>query len=653
MALDVWVGASQAALPPVGGTWLADPTSGGGGATQGAAAALTASSSLTGAGVVPLVAGASLTSSSTLSDAATLVAVAAVPLAASSTLMVVPGGSQIGAAALTASSSLTVGAPTVQTAGAATLVATSSLSASGTTTAAAAAALSASSALAATATATMQVSAALSATTALSASATLQLVAAAALTAVCDLTATGQVSVAAADLTARSVLSASGVIPVFTVDAQAHLVATSSIVVPADVNSVYAQRMTATSSLVAAADVGTSVLAAVALTAYSVLTATGGKASSATVIRLGRRTGVAQFHALSGSFWLPVLIGESGSQPLDFSKATSDPPSDPRGTWLALTASAAETLTVTSTAAFPLTVETWSGDAHDVAELTQLAAGAGTVSAPLALGQRALVRAYPTTATDVGTATISWSVAPRPDSGTLSFITATEILETPGWLAAGVAYASPGATLEFTLDGAATVVFTSLVDDLGLAAADSVLLPQLTAGTHTITVTDPVSGQSASQDFTVDLVPEAPLAPGSDVSPTVDQTSIRWAFQDPAPGGETFVFPINPSEMSSPHFARNVTPDHTLAPSGQSIIWEGLPDPVSWQVRGSVETQAHYEALERFYALRRRFFVVDHLRRAWVVSFESLEFAKKRSTNDWTNDYTLKFLILAGPVTTS
>lgn len=371
------------------------------------------------------------------------------------------------------------------------------------------------------------------------------------------------------------------------------------------------------------------------------------------LVMVGRRSGVGQFHALSGSFWLPVLIAESGTEALDFSTTVTDPsPMEPRGRWVAFDATASETVsasaTVTSATAFPLTVEVYAGDAHDVAELVQLGAGAGSASGPLALGQRVLIRAYPTSTTDVGTATVTWSVAPRPASGLLSFTTATEILETPGWLAIGVACATPGATLEFTLDGSATVVFTCLVDDLGLAAADSVLLPQLTAGGHTITVTDPTTGQSATNSFTVDLEPAAPSAMGADVPPTIDPSMVqRWSFIDPAPGGETFTFPINPSKMSSPHYVRNVTPEHTLAPSGQPIIWEGLPDPAPWTIEGSVETQAHYEAIERFYALRRRFYVVDHLSRAWVVSFESFEPVKKKSIGDWDHDYTLKFLILA------
>jgi hypothetical protein len=117
-------------------------------------------------------------------------------------------------------------------------------------------------------------------------------------------------------------------------------------------------------------------------------------------------------------------------------------------------------------------------------------------------------------------------------------------------------------------------------------------------------------------------------------------------------GVETYVFPINPARMTSPNAQRVLTVEHTTAPDGQPMTFEGMPLGVSWSFEGNVLTQDHYEALERFFAYNCRVWLTDHFGRAWIVALESIDFTEVRALyNPWSHSYKAKALILGGPVT--
>lgn len=371
-------------------------------------------------------------------------------------------------------------------------------------------------------------------------------------------------------------------------------------------------------------------------------------------------------HSL-GSVWLPYPVTSAGSQVLDFSIVPTSP-EEPwpfvyegdgysNSLWLSFTASDTQTLSLALATTFASGIEVWTGDvvADPENDLSIEGYGQGTLEVAIAAGQTIRMRAHPLLVTQTtGTGTLTWSVAARPETGVLGFVCAAEVLETPGWLAVSLLSASPSAAVTFALDGGSTFFTVTSEEDGTFEGA--VELPALTVGSHTITATD-VDGQVQTQTFTVLLVvPPDDTIPGSTdpaTAPSLDPV-IHWVLEDPMPGGiGTYTFPINPSEMSSPFPEKQLRPERTVHPSGQDVVWEGRPDPVEWSVKGTVVTEAFYDALASYHALQRRLYVVDHHQRAWVVAFDSLTFEKKGRPDDWMHTYSAKFLILGGPVSLS
>lgn len=479
----------------------------------------------------------------------------------------------------------------------------------------------------------------------------------AALVASSTLVADGVVETAGqATFTSTSTLTAAGSIAAGG-SATAELEATSTLMAGAEVVVPGAADLSSSSTLTVAG--GLLAAAEAMLQSTSTLTAAW-SVPTGIVEQYRLPLGLTVFGFGTGSFLLPYA-GVGGSQALDFSVVTESPasglypptdgPVDSRSLWIALVSSASQTLTVTPSTAFAVGLEVWDGDPDvDPMALTLVASGTdATLEVAVAELQPLLIRVHPMTNATTGTGSVSWSLVPRAASGILQFSAATSINETPGWLSATVAAATPVGTLEFTLDADPTVIYAATAGVQG-EWIGGVLLPQLTVGTHTLYLTDTVSGQTASRTFTVTILVPDPGGPVTPPGPTAPPTAQRWYLEDV--GIEHFPFPINPTSMTSPHGTRVVTTDHTLSPTGRAILWEGFGDPVLWTVTGAVETQAFYEALERFHVKQNRVYLTDHLARIWTVAFEGLDFEEKKSSdNDWAYGYTAKFLILDGPVT--
>lgn len=230
--------------------------------------------------------------------------------------------------------------------------------------------------------------------------------------------------------------------------------------------------------------------------------------------------------------------------------------------------------------------------------------------------------------------------------------TAVTVAVSGGW---------PNDDVEFDVDG--TTVFTGTLDTDGSLVALSLPVPwDAAAGEHTVTMTSLTGapGYTISATFNLELGPAAsPVVIGPDADPVeiaAAQTSTgvrRWVLQDLMPGGlGSYVMPANPATMTSPHFQRLLSFEHTTSPAeGIYHISEVAEHAVEWQFSGFCHTQEFYEALQAYYALNRRFYLIDHRNRAWTVAFTSLDMrARLRSDvngalTDWAHDYTVSALI--------
>lgn len=257
------------------------------------------------------------------------------------------------------------------------------------------------------------------------------------------------------------------------------------------------------------------------------------------------------------------------------------------------------------------------------------------------------VRVIASTNPSTDTGTVSWSSTDRTAPFLLEVL--ADIATTPGWLKVNVSNGPPGSSVTFYVDGGSTVLFTAALDASGQIVGMSIPLPSLAAGTHSLSVISGV-GPVDSQSFNVLNGPvNYPIGEAADNAPVAaTQTNpiLRWAIQDLLPGGETYLFPINPEQQSSPHAPRVYASETTTAPDGQPLVFEGFPVAVDWTLQGKCLTQAFYEKLEHYLHQPRRVYVIDGHLRAWTVTFESMDWAPlKAAYNDWAGSYTLKLLI--------
>jgi hypothetical protein len=277
-----------------------------------------------------------------------------------------------------------------------------------------------------------------------------------------------------------------------------------------------------------------------------------------------------------------------------------------------------------------------------------------TLNAALAQSNVYFVRVLPKTTTDTDTGTVAWASVSR--TAPLYVAVLDSVQWTPGWLRVTVSNGNPLDPVEFRIDD--TYASTAALDDSGSLVATSVPVPILAQGSHIVAVATPTTSGDAS--FTVVNAPEDdPVTPPADNDPLAVDV-VKWVLQDPTynlyrtdgPIGEPqYIFPINPSKMSTPYAAKVFTTEHSTAPDGQPLIFEGSPFGVDWTIEGTCLTEDFHDRLETFLALPRRVYLIDYLHRAWTVTLESINWTRlPQQFNDWSFTYQLKAIIYAGPV---
>lgn len=130
----------------------------------------------------------------------------------------------------------------------------------------------------------------------------------------------------------------------------------------------------------------------------------------------------------------------------------------------------------------------------------------------------------------------------------------------------------------------------------------------------------------------------------------------RWTLHDPRLD-ETYVFPVNPNAMTSPHGPRSLTILATApvndAPNSAGRIIEAQPDPYEWQFSGFIRTKGHHDALHKWARKVNRVELTDHLDRTWSIRFTQFDPTEQRPREyvPWKFTYTVK-AIMYGPVAT-
>lgn len=361
---------------------------------------------------------------------------------------------------------------------------------------------------------------------------------------------------------------------------------------------------------------------------------------------------------MPGTFLDPIV--GSSPQAVDFATGaptTEIPPSEGEASsndlWYLVAGIATSTLTVAWTGV-AVGLEVWIGPSDGVLDgaedLTLLAYGAPPLSASIGPDVNYYVRVHPLVAADnASTGELSWSTAPR-DAQEIALSIGNDLYDPPAHLDVIVTSATENDVVEFEVDGAP--VAEADADDSGQLIDWSVLVDELDAGTHVLTARDRATGQLSSKSFQVivragagETVP-FPDDPGPVPGP---DGVIRWLVRD-LDATEEYSFPNNPSQMDSPHAARQINTDHTTHPDGQPILFEGAPVPRVWNVEGAALSQAHVEKLEEFLASNARWWVIDHLKRAWLCTFEGIDWQEiKDVTRPYAQRYRMRLNIYDGP----
>jgi hypothetical protein len=218
-----------------------------------------------------------------------------------------------------------------------------------------------------------------------------------------------------------------------------------------------------------------------------------------------------------------------------------------------------------------------------------------------------------------------------------------------------------GEAVDFTLVGNASVLATLQADEQGTIVGVTVPLGlPLSAGTYTLQATGESSGRVGSCTFQLLNDPMTRPAPPPDDVPVSPPTQVgiqRWVFQDPMPGGlATLVFPANPEKASSFYAPVPVTVEHTVAQDGTAVVWEGAPTALAAQFSGYTTDETFYLAVEAYAALNRKFYLIDHRSKVWVVALTSFGPDRRivqpvhQTDSSWACNYTATVMIFAGPM---
>lgn len=207
------------------------------------------------------------------------------------------------------------------------------------------------------------------------------------------------------------------------------------------------------------------------------------------------------------------------------------------------------------------------------------------------------------------------------------------------------------ATAQASSDGIAQVP-VPITASLGGAVGINNLLVRQTVGandfetavlTYSVTVAPALLPSPQAADVSPVPVPEAEIPSGR-----------SWVFQDLAPGGlGSYVLPISPASMSSPHYEHEFTSKSTASKSARKFhIFQAATFPKEWTFGGYCPTEEMAEMLLAFRALNRRIYVIDHHGRAWKVAITDLSIIPRLrhvfngEISDWGSDWEMTVTML-------
>jgi len=233
------------------------------------------------------------------------------------------------------------------------------------------------------------------------------------------------------------------------------------------------------------------------------------------------------------------------------------------------------------------------------------------------------------------------------------------LLQAPTSVQVQVFNLDPSAEITFDIDG--TEVYTATADSTGFLGQTSIPVAEALgdAGTHTLTATS--AGRTPdSQNFTIKREPNLALhALGPDAEPVAISGTIgpngerHFVLQDLMPDGlGSWVMDPSPTSWNPPYVHKATNVEHTTAGSGRYEITESLLGPMDFTLAGYCPDETFYNHLLDYDGLKRRFYLIDHRNRAWIVAFTGTELKPRKrqqdqdgTFTDWAHDYTIHAVV--------
>jgi hypothetical protein len=124
----------------------------------------------------------------------------------------------------------------------------------------------------------------------------------------------------------------------------------------------------------------------------------------------------------------------------------------------------------------------------------------------------------------------------------------------------------------------------------------------------------------------------------------------RWVLRDPFdkdPQTNSYTFPRNPEEMSSP-FAERVISSSPTTYRGH-VLREGSPLPKQWTFSGTIPDAEMYEALRAWvYDRHHRLWIYDHYGRRITIVLQNFDPTPKRAYGKyWKHTYSITAQVLS------
>lgn len=238
------------------------------------------------------------------------------------------------------------------------------------------------------------------------------------------------------------------------------------------------------------------------------------------------------------------------------------------------------------------------------------------------------------------------------------------IQRAPNVIVALVAGGEPEQLFTFYIDG--VEIWSTLADSDGNLDPTSLNVDVEVGaqGDHTLEVHQTTSlGEVliGTATFTCKSAPSLmPIAMGADAQPVevpgaVSHDTRHWVLQDllavEEGGIGSYILPINPREMTSPHYEHSLSARRTTAKDGQFHVFQAGQVAKEWQFKGYCPTKEMAEKLLEYRNLNRRFYVIDHRNRAWKCVFTNVDLIPRLRHNfngiitDWGHDYTVSAII--------